>query len=408
MKIFNRITNNSDKKKMTIIILSAAPKSTATKSIINAGVKRGHNMIVLDPKYLYLVVSDAESGYDRVFDGYDQRNKPVRIKAKDIDAVISRIGKNLAYGTSVLHHFRYNLGIFTTQSPEGIKIASDKLLSLQKISSAKIKVPKTVIADNSVHIDWLVNQIGGLPAIAKTLRGSQGVGVIILESERQTNTTLETFYKQKTKLLLQQFIDSNATDIRAIVIDNKVVVAMKRTSNTNDFRANISLGGSGEKIILSDADKEMCIKASNACGLTVSGVDLLKDANGTSYIIEVNTNYGYHVESITGVDISTPLIKYCEENYKGGNKNNTTNKYDNVETNKRIPIQQMFSEIAEWGNDSDFSNYLDEIDTLFAKVTYIAVRSNFDENLKYADVKLVSEFENLKRKLVVQKSANNL
>ena len=381
---------------MNIIILSAAPKSTATKSIINAGTKKGHNMIILDPKYLYLVVSDAVNGYDRVFDGYDQRNKPVRIKAKDIDAVISRLGSNLAYGTSVLHHFRYNLGIFTTQSPEGIKTASDKLLSLQKISSAKIKVPKTVIADNSVHIDWLISQIGGLPAIAKVLRGSQGVGVMILESERQTNTTLETFYKQKTNLLLQQFIESNATDIRAIVIGGKVVVAMERTSNTDDFRANISLGGSGKKIELSDADKEMCIKASQACGLEVSGVDLLKDADGTSYIIEVNGNYGYHVESLTGVNISKPLIEFVENNYKSGNENHVTsniisnqnvNNYSNAISNEVtnkykksiLSFDAMINNIKEWKMKNLDNDKLKSINNL--QNIIINAKSN-NENLE--------------------------
>jgi len=317
---------------MNIVILSAATKSAATKSIIAAGEKRGHKMTVLDPSYLYLLISDATNGYDRIFNGYGKNEKPERIKAKDIDAVISRIGNNLNYGASVLHHFRYNLKIFSTQSPEGILTASDKLLSSQKISSSKIKVPKTIIADNGVHLDFMIEQVGGLPAIAKMLQSSQGIGVIPLESKMQTNATMQSFYKGKTKVLLQQFIDGGRKDIRAIVIDDKVIVAMERSSQNEDIRANISLGGSGRKIVLSDEDKDICVRAANAVGLHVAGVDIMKDKEGTTYVIEINGNYGYHVEELTKTDISTPLIEYCEKNHKKpiSNSNITESQFEMI------------------------------------------------------------------------------
>jgi len=314
---------------MKIVILSASPNSSATKSIIAAGEKRKHEMTVLDPAYLYLLISDAVNGYDRVYDGYNKTYKPERIKLTDIDAVISRIGSNLQYGCSALHHLKYNLGIFTTQSPHGLLNASDKLISLQKISAAKIRVPKTVMANDPVHLNWMLEQIGGLPAIAKMLQGSQGIGVIPLYSENQTIATLQSFYKQKVNLLLQQMIDTgtNAKDIRAIVIDSKVVVAMERTSeNKNDVRANLSLGGSGKKIQLSKEDEEICIKAANACSLTCAGVDIMKDKDGKTFVIEVNGNYGYKVEEITKVDISTPLIEYCEKGVKEDKKATESNK----------------------------------------------------------------------------------
>lgn len=367
---------------MKIVILSAAPNSSATKSIIRAGEKREHEMIVLDPKYLYLLVSDSENGYDRVYDGYDKAEKPVRVLAKEIDAVISRIGSNLEYGCSVLQHFRENLKIFTTQSPEGIKTASDKLMSLQKISTAKIKVPKTVIGDDTVHANWIIEQVGGLPAICKTLHGSQGVGVMILKDAQQTNMMLQTFNKQGTKLLFQQFIDAQAKDVRAIVIDGKVVVAMERSSgNKNDIRANISQGGSGRKIELSDADKDMCIRAARACGLECAGVDLLKDSNGISYIIEVNGNYGYKVETITSMDISTPLIEYCERNYKKGNINNQTEI-------SLLSFNDMIDEIVRWGNDKYNDNTNFEINRLFSKLN-LAIAQNHTPEMYRKDFERV-------------------
>lgn len=308
---------------MKIVILSAAPGSEATQSIIKAGKKRGHEMIVLDPKYLYLLISDSENGYDRIYDGYGKREKPERIKLKDVDAVISRIGANLSYASAVLQHFKENLGIFCTQSPEGIQTASDKLLSLQKISAAKIRVPKTVIADDGVHLKWMLEQIGGFPAIAKMLHGSQGIGVIPLQTELQTIATLQSFHKSGIKLLLQQYIDGNKKDIRAIVIDGKVIVAMERSSPGEDVRANISLGGSGRKVELSKEDQEICVRAARACGLEVAGVDIMKDPQGNTYVIEVNGNMGFKVETITNTDISTPLIEYCEKGAKKGSNTST-------------------------------------------------------------------------------------
>src|SRR5690554_1503253 len=307
---------------MKILVLSATPNSKSTKSIIDAGKKREHEMLVLDPAYTYLLISDVENGYDRFYDGYDQDLKPVRIKAKEIDAIIPRIGANLAYGTAVLEHLNNNLHIFSTQTAVGIKTAADKLISMQKISQAKIKVPKTLLGDRAIHVSWMIDQVGGLPAIAKGLTGSQGKTVFPLMDAYQSNVFLENFYSRKENLLLQKFINGGEKDIRAIVINGEVVVAMERTAKKGELRANISRGGSGKKVDLSDDDKRICIRAASACGLMVAGVDIMKDKDGNTFVIEINGNYGYHIEEITGTDISTPLIKCCEEHYKDGNNVN--------------------------------------------------------------------------------------
>lgn len=307
---------------MKILVLTAAPNSYATQSIVNAGKKRKHKMIVKDPAYLYLLVSDAVSGYDRIYDGYDQNFKPERMPAKEYDAIIPRIGTNLSYGSAVLEHLNNNLKIFSTQTATGIKTAADKLISLQKISQAKIRVPKTVLGDKAAHVAWMIQQVGNLPAIAKGLTGSQGKTVFPLNDEYQSNVFLENFYQKRENLLLQKFIDGGAKDIRAIVIDGKVVAAMERSAAKGELRSNISRGGTGKKIDLSEDDQEICVKAAQSCGLEVAGVDIIKDPDGKTYVIEVNGNYGYHIEEITGIDISTPLIEYCEKNAKTGNKTN--------------------------------------------------------------------------------------
>lgn len=307
---------------MKILVLSASPNIDATKSIVAAGKERGHEMIVKNPSHLLMLISDSVNGYDRIYDGFDQDERPERMPTKNYDAIIPRLGSDLGYGCAIVRHLNENLNIFSTQTADGIRVAADKLLCQQKLSKEGIRTPKTVIGNKSIFPDWMVKQVGGLPSIAKELTGSQGNTVYPLESNYQTNVFLKNFNKKRKNLLIQGFIDGGSKDIRAIVIDGKVVVAMERTAVKGELRANISQGGSGKKIELSPEDQEICIKSARACGHEVAGVDLMRDKDGKSYCIEVNSNYGYGVETITGVDISTPLIEYCERNYKNGNSAN--------------------------------------------------------------------------------------
>ena len=309
---------------MNIAILTADIYGSATKSIINAGEKRGHTMSILNPADLYIYISEKESGFDKVYNGKNHFVEPERVKAREIDAIIPRIGANLEYGCTCLEHFTRNLDIYATQNADGLKATANKLVSLQRFSQAKLKVPTTVMCDRAPHVKWLLKMVGGLPAIAKSLYGSQGKAVYILNEPLQTNTFLRNFYDKKEKLLIQQFIDGGSKDIRCIVINGKVVVAMERTAKKGELRANISQGGSGRKVELSKEDQEIAIKGARSCGLEVAGVDLMKDPDGNTYVIESNGNYGYHIEEITGVDISTPLIEMCEQNYKKKGKGSET------------------------------------------------------------------------------------
>jgi hypothetical protein len=162
-------------------------------------------------------------------------------------------------------------------------------------------------AGDPVWANWYM---GGLPAVAKLLQGSQGVGVFLLETPQATNTALESMYKLKVPLKIQGFVDGKNKEIRAIVVGDKVAVAMERTANQGSFRANISQGGSGRKIELSDADKKMCVEAARAVDLRYAGVDLMKDDKGNSYIIEVNGNPGTKIVSITGYNHYTDLVAF--------------------------------------------------------------------------------------------------
>jgi len=353
-----------EKKKLKIVILTANRKGEATKSIMSAGEKKGHEMICLNPLHLYLYVSNAGNDFDKLFDGYGTNDAPKQIKAKDIDAVIPRInGKTFEFGLSVLEHFYNNLGIFCTQSPDGLRIASEKMLSLQKTRAKGINTPRTVMVNNPKHIKFLVDLVTPdadpyvkapePQIIMKTNKGSQGNGVMILKGEQSINSVMQTFAAKKIPIIIQQKIDTGlyATDIRAIVINNKVVVAMERTGQKNEFRANISQSGTGKKIELTEEEQKLAVNAANAIGLTVCGVDMLrKDYTKQLFIIEQNGCYGYKVEKITKTDISTPLIEYCEEQYLSGNQNKEAN---NFVTNGLWVDKQKYNSINKKADQFD-------------------------------------------------------
>ena len=307
---------------MKILILGTG---TPSKHLTTAIEQRGHTWEFHNPNHLYLLVSESTNGYDRLYNGRDELENPVRLLARDYDAVISRIGSSLEHGASILRHLNENLGIYSAQTADAIETASNKLKTTQKLSLNGVRVPVTTYAKSPVHTQWLIDKTGGLPTIAKLLKGSQGVGVFILETPQAANTTLESFYKLEASIKLQQFIDAGSKDIRAIVVGDEVVASMERTGK-KDFRANISQGGSGTKILLSDEDKALCVKAAKSIGLHFCGVDLLKDKNGKSYVVEINSNMGTHSIAVCG-NWFVNLVKHIEQKAgkykKEGIKNET-------------------------------------------------------------------------------------
>lgn len=282
---------------------------TPSRHLIKA--LEGHKYEHHSPSDLYLYVSESVNGYDRMYNGNPGLAIPERLKAREYDAVISRLGSNLSFGATILQHLNENLGIYCPQSGAGLLVAQDKMKTVMRLSAAGIRVPLTVFAQNASHVDFIMGKLGGLPVIAKLLKGSQGVGVMICKDQEQTNTTLESFWGHDIDVMLQRFIDSERKDVRAIVVGEKVVVAMQRTG-AKDFRANISQGGSGVKVTLSKEQEEMCVKSSKVLGLEFAGVDIMTDKDGRSYVIEVNGNPGTKIIDITGHNYFVDLVKHME------------------------------------------------------------------------------------------------
>lgn len=299
---------------MNVLLLTTG---TPSKYMVQA--LKGHTYERHNPSDLYLYVSESMNGYDRIYNGNRELDEPQRLKVKDYDAVISRLGSNLVFGATILQHLTENLGIYCPQNADGLLIAQDKMKTVMRLSKYGIRVPATVFSKNASHVEHLMKMLGGLPIIAKLLKGSQGLGVMICRDAEQTNTTLESFWGQSIDVMLQRFVDAKQKDVRAIVVGEKVVVAMERTGK-KDFRANISQGGSGRKVELTDEQKELCINAAKSVGLEFAGVDLMTDQDGKSYIIEINGNPGTKIIDITGHNYFVDLVKHIEEKVMKGNQ----------------------------------------------------------------------------------------
>jgi ribosomal protein S6--L-glutamate ligase len=220
------------------------------------------------------------------------------------------------YGTAIVRQFEI-MQVFSAVKSLAIVRSRDKLRSLQILSKAGVGLPKTAFANHPRDIEGVINQVGGVPVVIKLLEGTQGIGVMLADSRKAAKSIIEAFYGLKADILIQEFIKESAgADIRAFVVDGKVVGAMKRQGKEDDFRSNLHRGGSGVLIKLSKQEKETALAAANALGLAVAGVDMLQSRRGP-LVMEVNSSPGLQgIETATQVDIAGKIIQYVEKNIK--------------------------------------------------------------------------------------------
>lgn len=300
---------------MNIGILTVGNNKLLTDTI----KERGHNPIIINPKYCYQYISENDRGVDRLYYGRDGE-KPERITPQSLDAIIPRIGQGIDYAAALLRFINENLGVYCPVNPWGLIYAANKSWTLQRLSNAGIRIPRTILAESPAHVKWLIDKVGSLPVIIKTNTGSQGKTVAIVDTKRSANSMLEFCLNSNLKVLVEEFVESESSDYRVWVVGNEIAVAMKRSAvDKEDFKANISRGGKGEKAVLSKDDENLCIRAAHCLGLNIAGVDLLKSKKtGKSYIIEINGNPGTKVINLTGVNVWQSVIKYIEDNHKTG------------------------------------------------------------------------------------------
>jgi len=287
---------------MKIAVLSRNASLYSTSRLIEAAENRGHEAVVID--HLKCSVT-ADIGSPRIYYHGKELN--------DIDAIIPRIGASVTfYGSAIVRQFEV-MGKFSANSSLAIVRSRDKLRSLQILSRHHIGIPKTVFASHPKQIDKLVQEIGGAPVVIKLLEGTQGIGVVLAETKKAAKSVIEAFHGLNAHMLVQEYIaEANGADIRAFVINGKVVGAMKRQGAEGEFRSNLHRGGSSKVMKLSRAEKKAAVEAAKAMGLSVAGVDMLQSDRGP-LILEVNSSPGLEgIEKATGIDIADKLIEFVE------------------------------------------------------------------------------------------------
>jgi ribosomal protein S6--L-glutamate ligase len=287
-----------------VYILSRNRKLYSTQRLVEAGEQRGWEIRVID----YLKCSiEIQKGELKI--NYMGEELPVP------DAIIPRIGASRTfYGTAMVRHFEI-MGAFSTSGNLAIARSRDKLRSLQVLSKKGVDMPKTVFASNKSSAKDVIELSGGAPLVLKILEGTQGVGVVLLDSEKAAKSVLDAFYGMDVNLLVQEFIEeAGGADIRALVVGGKVVGAMKRQGAEGDFRSNLHQGGSATAHKLTRKEKATALAAAKAMGLGVCGVDMIPSKRGP-LVMEVNSSPGLEgIEKSTGIDIASEIMNYIEEN----------------------------------------------------------------------------------------------
>lgn len=292
---------------MKIAILATNANLYSHKRIMEAGVEAGHQVEFVNLLSCYMNVSTS--------------NPRVHYRGGKIlpmyDAVIPRIGaSNTFYGTAVLRHIE-TMGIYSVNESIAISRARDKFRSLQLLARKGIPMPMTCFAQSPEDTEDLIRLVGGAPLVIKLLEGTQGIGVVLADSHQSAVSIINAFKKMNVNILVQEFIEeSKGTDIRCLVVGDKVVAAIKRQAKDGEFRANVHQGGSAYKIKLSPQERTIAIAASKAMGLKVAGVDLVRSKHGP-LVLEINSSPGLEaIEQTTQINIASNIIHYIEKHAK--------------------------------------------------------------------------------------------
>lgn len=285
---------------MKLGILSRTPRCYSTRRLREAALQRGHKVKVLDTRKFAI---DLEPGSPEIY-----------FRAKRLtryDAVLPRIGPSITYfGTAVVRQFE-QMDVFCANSSNGITNSRDKLRSMQILSRHQIGIPQTTFVRDRSDVLPAIERVGGAPVVIKLLEGTQGVGVILAESVKVAEAIIETLQSTRQNVLVQKFVaESKGRDIRAFVVGDRVVAAMRRVAQGQEFRSNVHRGGRTEPVDLDEQYRETAIRAAQIMGLRIAGVDMLESLQGPQ-IMEVNSSPGLEgIEGTTKLDIAGAIVDY--------------------------------------------------------------------------------------------------
>ncbi|WP_196161452.1 30S ribosomal protein S6--L-glutamate ligase [Reinekea sp. G2M2-21] len=291
---------------MRIAVLSRNENLYSTRRLKEAGEERGHEVDIIDTLHCYMDIT---------------RSRPaVRYHGEELpyyDAIIPRIGSSVTfYGTAVVRQFEM-MGTFCVNESVAISRSRDKLRSLQLLSRKDVGLPRTGFANKPDNVKDLIKNVGGAPLVIKLLEGTQGIGVVLADTNKAAESIIEAFMGLKANILVQEYIkEAGGADIRCFVVGDKVVAAMKRQGAEGEFRSNLHRGGTAKLVRLSKDERATAVKAAKVMGLNVCGVDILQSANGP-VVMEVNSSPGLEgIEDATKKDVAGLIYAFIEENAK--------------------------------------------------------------------------------------------
>lgn len=291
---------------MKIAILSRNRKLYSTQRLVEAAEERGHEVRIVDTLLCYMNITSHHPSVfykGEALDGYD--------------AIIPRIGASITfYGTAVVRQFEM-MGVYSINESVAISRSRDKLRAYQLLARKGIGMPVTGFAHSTKYTNDLINLAGGAPLVIKMLEGTQGIGVVLAETDKAAESVIEAFRGLDAHILVQEFIkEAGAKDIRCLVIGNKVVAAMMRTGKEGEFRSNLHRGGTSQPIKITPEERSTAIRAAKIMGLNVAGVDILRSNHGP-VVMEVNSSPGLEgVEKATQKDVAGMIIEFIEKNAK--------------------------------------------------------------------------------------------
>jgi ribosomal protein S6--L-glutamate ligase len=286
---------------MLLNVLSRKPDLYSTRRLVEAAERRGHDVFVRNPLMFTIEVENPPN---------------IRYLKKEIskpDAVIPRIGASITiFGLSVVRQFE-QMGVYTMNDSNAIACSRDKLRALQVLSRHQVQLPKTVFVRRKNEILDAIEAVGGVPVIIKLLEGTQGMGVVLARELNTAQAIIELLQVAKQNILVQKFIEeAKGQDIRAFVVGDRVVAAMRRIAHAHEFRSNIHRGGRAEQIELTKEFADAAVKAAQLMGLKVAGVDMLECKIGP-VILEVNSSPGLEaIEQTSKVDVANEMIRFIE------------------------------------------------------------------------------------------------
>ena len=291
---------------MKILILSRNKNLYSTRRIFNAGINRGHEVRVVDYLRCYMNITSRKP---TVYYGGESLEKA--------DAVIPRIGASQTfYGTAVVRQFE-TMGSYCVNPSEAITASRDKLKSLQILAQDGINMPITGFASHTMDIEGVIEKVGSVPLVMKLLQGTQGQGIVLAETRKAAESVMSAFRQLEADILVQEFIkESSGTDIRALVVGDNVVAAMRRIAPEGEFRSNVHRGGRTEQIILNQEEEKIAVEAASVLGLRIAGVDLMRSKRGP-LVLEVNSSPGLEgIEASSGVDVAGNIVRFIESDYE--------------------------------------------------------------------------------------------